>query len=85
MNAVFTMRLLAGAFQGRVMVTVGSGDRERPLEMNYPFADEVQNRFYAFFDEPYKTFVATPSVIWQRMRPPRSIWMAIPCWPWWHR
>jgi type IV pilus assembly protein PilY1 len=50
----------AGAFQGRVIITIGSGDRERPLEINYPFVDEVQNRFYAFFDEPYKTFVATP-------------------------
>jgi type IV pilus assembly protein PilY1 len=51
----------AGAFQGRVIVTLGSGDRERPLEINYPFTAEVQNRFYAFFDEPYKTFVANPS------------------------
>lgn len=50
----------AGAFQGRVIVTVGSGDRERPLEINYPYVEEVQNRFYAFFDEPYKTFVANP-------------------------
>jgi len=50
----------AGAFQGRVIVTLGSGDRERPLEINYPFVEEVQNRFYAFFDEPYKTFVANP-------------------------
>ncbi len=48
----------AAALQGTVLVTVGSGDRERPLEMNYPYAADVQNRFYAFFDEPYKTFVA---------------------------
>jgi Tfp pilus tip-associated adhesin PilY1 len=49
------------AFQGVVVVTVGSGDRERPLEINYPYAEDVQNRFYAFFDEPYKTFVENPA------------------------
>lgn len=49
------------AFQGIVVVTVGSGDRERPLEVNYPYAEDVQNRFYAFFDEPFKTFVANPA------------------------
>lgn len=51
---------VAGAFQGTVIVTIGSGDRERPLEANYPYADEVGNRFYAFFDEPYKVIVADP-------------------------
>jgi type IV pilus assembly protein PilY1 len=50
----------AGAFQGSVLVAIGTGDRERPLEMNYPYKDNVQNRFYAFFDEPWKTFVANP-------------------------
>lgn len=51
----------AAAVQGIVLVAVGSGDRERPLEINYPYAEDVQNRFYAFFDEPYKTFVASPN------------------------
>jgi type IV pilus assembly protein PilY1 len=52
---------VVGAFQGMVVVTIGSGDRERPLDSNYPYVSNVQNRFYAFFDEPYKTFVANPS------------------------
>jgi type IV pilus assembly protein PilY1 len=51
---------VAGAFQGTVFVTIGSGDRERPLEINYPFAAEVQNRFYTLIDKPYQTFVASP-------------------------
>lgn len=51
---------VAAAFQGTVFVTVGSGDRERPLETNYPYTAEVQNRFYALVDSPYKTFVADP-------------------------
>jgi type IV pilus assembly protein PilY1 len=51
---------VVGAVQGVVIVTLGSGDRERPLESNYPFVDEVQNRFYALFDEPYKAFVENP-------------------------
>jgi type IV pilus assembly protein PilY1 len=51
---------VAGAYLGNVILAIGSGDRERPLEINYPFKEEVQNRFYTFFDEPWKTFVATP-------------------------
>ena len=42
-----------GAIQNRVFVTIGSGDRERPLKQNYPYREEVSNRFYAFIDEPY--------------------------------
>ena len=43
-----------GAIQNRVFVTIGSGDRERPLKQNYPYDDtSVSNRFYAFIDEPY--------------------------------
>jgi type IV pilus assembly protein PilY1 len=52
---------VAAAFQGTVFVTIGSGDRERPLEANYPYASNVQNRFYALIDKPYQTFVAIPS------------------------
>jgi type IV pilus assembly protein PilY1 len=52
---------IAAAFQGTVFVTIGSGDRERPLEMNYPYASDVQNRFYVLIDTPYKTFLATPA------------------------
>ncbi|MBT6037816.1 MAG: hypothetical protein HOH17_00995 [Halieaceae bacterium] len=50
---------VAAAFSGTVVVTIGSGDRERPLEINYPYATEVQNRFYALGDLPFKTFVAS--------------------------
>jgi len=49
----------AAAIKGSVMVTLGSGDRERPLEINYPYASDVQNRFYALMDRPYLTFVAS--------------------------
>ncbi|NBT30135.1 MAG: hypothetical protein EBT18_11780, partial [Gammaproteobacteria bacterium] len=42
-----------GAILNRVFVTLGSGDRERPLKQNYPYANKVQNRFYALIDEPY--------------------------------
>jgi len=42
-----------GAIQNRVFVTIGSGDRERPLKQNYPYEDKVVNRFYALIDEPY--------------------------------
>ena len=37
----------------RVFLALGSGDRERPLETNYPFTtgvSGVQNRFYMFID-----------------------------------
>ena len=47
-----------GAIQNRVVVAIGSGDRERPLKQNYPYADGVVNRFYAFIDEPYGDLVA---------------------------
>ena len=42
-----------GAIQNRVFVTIGAGDRERPLKLNYPYRQNVSNRFYAFIDEPY--------------------------------
>ena len=42
-----------GAILNRVFVAIGSGDRERPLKQNYPYANKVQNRFYALIDEPY--------------------------------
>lgn len=34
----------------RVYLAFGSGDRERPLEVNYPYAEDIQNRFYMFMD-----------------------------------
>ncbi len=41
-----------------VYLTIGSGDRERPLITNYPYVDNVQNRFYMFKDD----FGATTNV-----------------------
>src|SRR6266550_264329 len=35
----------------KVYVAIGSGDREKPLEVNYPFVDPVQNRFYVYLDD----------------------------------
>ncbi|MDG1066028.1 MAG: PilC/PilY family type IV pilus protein [Luminiphilus sp.] len=49
----FMSRPVAGALGSDVFVTLGSGDRERPLKQNYPFAQRVTNRFYAFIDRPY--------------------------------
>ena len=47
-----------GALSGTVVIALGSGDRERPLEANYPWADSVQNRFYTLFDRPYQAVVS---------------------------
>jgi outer membrane protein assembly factor BamB len=37
---------------GYVGIAVGSGDRERPLKTNYPYAESVENRFYYYRDDP---------------------------------
>ncbi|MGH7186157.1 MAG: PilC/PilY family type IV pilus protein, partial [Pseudomonadota bacterium] len=34
----------------RVFVALGSGDRERPLQSNYPYVEDIANRFYMFVD-----------------------------------
>lgn len=47
-----------GALKGTVVIAFGSGDRERPLEANYPWASSVQNRFYTLFDRPYEAVVS---------------------------
>jgi type IV pilus assembly protein PilY1 len=39
------------ALTNQVIVSLGSGDRERPLVSNYPFTSPVLNRFYTFFDK----------------------------------
>ena len=36
-----------------VFIAIGSGDRERPLKQNYPYAENVENRFYVFIDRPF--------------------------------
>jgi Tfp pilus tip-associated adhesin PilY1 len=35
----------------RVYLALGSGDRERPLAVNYPYLEDVKNRFYMFVDD----------------------------------
>ncbi len=50
---LFAPAALAAA--GRVLLTIGSGDRERPLAANYPYVEAVQNRAYMFID----TFTTT--------------------------
>ena len=34
----------------RVYLALGSGDRERPLEVNYPYLEDIKNRMYMFVD-----------------------------------
>jgi Tfp pilus tip-associated adhesin PilY1 len=36
---------------GKVFVAIGSGDREKPLETQYPYATSVTNRFYVYLDD----------------------------------
>ena len=38
------------ATSDRIFVALGSGDRERPLETNYPYVESIPNRFYMFVD-----------------------------------
>ena len=52
-NVRFLNTPVVAPIGNRVFVTIGSGDRERPLKQNYPYVASVQNRFYAFIDEPY--------------------------------
>jgi len=52
---LFGPAALPSAGPDRVILTIGSGDRERPLEVNYPYVESVQNRFYMFID----TFATT--------------------------
>jgi hypothetical protein len=45
---LFSPALLAS--QGKVYVALGSGDREHPLQSQYPYAN-VTNRFYVYLDD----------------------------------
>ncbi|MDI6745725.1 MAG: PilC/PilY family type IV pilus protein [Rhodocyclaceae bacterium] len=47
---LFAPALLPVASAGKVYLAIGSGDRERPLEVNYPYAG-VTNRFYVYMDD----------------------------------
>ncbi len=49
----FMNRPVVGAVGNKVFVTIGSGDRERPLKVNYPYASDIDNRFYVLVDRPY--------------------------------
>jgi len=42
-------------YQGKVYLAFGSGNRERPLTSNYPYAKEVDDRYYVFLDYPVDT------------------------------
>lgn len=39
-------------YQGKVYLAFGSGNRERPLQVNYPYELEVEDRYYVFLDNP---------------------------------
>lgn len=52
-----------GIFRGTIFVTIGSGDRERPLEANYPYNENVQNRFYVLADSPHADWLAEQQAI----------------------
>jgi type IV pilus assembly protein PilY1 len=53
----FLNQPVVGSFNAVVYVALGSGNRERPLEINYPYAEDVDDRFYAFIDFPYDSSV----------------------------
>jgi Tfp pilus tip-associated adhesin PilY1 len=35
----------------KVYVAIGSGDREKPLETQYPYSEPLRNRFYVYLDD----------------------------------
>ncbi|WP_409524640.1 pilus assembly protein [Nitrincola sp. MINF-07-Sa-05] len=39
-------------YKDTVYLAFGSGNRERPLDSNYPYVDDVIDRFYVFLDYP---------------------------------
>jgi len=46
----FAPAVLTAAQPDRILIALGSGDRERPLQTNYPYVQEIANRFYMFVD-----------------------------------
>lgn len=40
------------AYNGGVYIALGSGNRERPLKSDYPYAESVEDRFYMLLDSP---------------------------------
>lgn len=49
----FMNKPVVGELGNYVFVTLGTGDRERPLQVNYPYDSDVSNRFYVFLDRPF--------------------------------
>jgi type IV pilus assembly protein PilY1 len=41
-------------YSGEIYLALGSGDREHPLETQYPYTTPVTNRFYVYLDDPKK-------------------------------
>lgn len=39
-------------YKNEVYVAIGSGDREHPLALSYPFTTPIVNRFYVYLDDP---------------------------------
>jgi type IV pilus assembly protein PilY1 len=42
-------------YQGKVFVSLVSGDREHPLAVSYPYTSPVVNRAYVYLDDPSRT------------------------------
>ena len=51
-NRRFLNQPTVASFKTKVYVSIGSGNRERPLESNYPYVANVTDRFYTFIDTP---------------------------------
>ena len=49
----FMNKPVVGELGNYIFVTLGTGDRERPLQVNYPYDSDVSNRFYVFLDRPF--------------------------------
>jgi type IV pilus assembly protein PilY1 len=60
-----------------VYLTLGSGDRERPLITNYPYVEQLQNRFYMVLDTFSGTTINLDSTPSCRTR--RPTWGARRC------
>ena len=55
----FMNQPVAAEVGDNIFITLGSGDRERPLKQNYPYDKQVKNRFYAFIDTPLAPHATT--------------------------
>lgn len=62
---MFQPALLPLGREGRVYVALGSGDREHPLQSNYPYSS-VTNRFYVYLDDLTVTSTADLNALFDR-------------------